>query len=233
MASWNSRRLRREKGGKFAPKGQGGETDAPAPEAAANAAAATRDSTSVAHSSTNLADGEHENIWQTFDSYLSHEAKSALAQIGQAEVTESYNNLAIAVDERNAIARTLRDYANYRAQLLLDSAGRPVEIPAIDIGNPVAGPAELMIRLTAHERLTRPAINADWIDPLFNLASATGAGVPFRFAGPAAEILDSAGLAELSANSAEYAEGSFSVPDWSGYPADLSRPAGPFKLLNG
>jgi hypothetical protein len=178
-----------KKGGKFAPKGQGGETDALATGTAANAAAVTRDSTSVAHSSTNPADGEHENIWQTFGSYLSHETKSALAQIGQAEVTESYNNLAIAVDERNAIARTLRDYANYRAQILLDSDGRPVEIPAIDIGNPVAGPAELMIRLTAHERLTRPAINADWMDPLFNLAAAGAGGVPFRFAGPIAEVL--------------------------------------------
>ena len=62
-----------------------------------------------------------------------------------------------------------------------------MEIPAIDISNPVGGPAELMIRLTAHERLTRPAINADWMDPLFNLAGA--GGVPFKFAGPVAEVL--------------------------------------------
>jgi hypothetical protein len=180
-----------KKGGKFAPKGEGGGTGAPATEAAANAAAATRHSTSIAHSSTSLADGEHENIWQTFGSYLSHETKSALAQIGQAEIAESNNNFTTALAERDAIAQALKDYADYRARLWRDSHGRTVEIPATDISNPTAGPAELMIRLTAHEPLTRPATNADWIAPLINLASvgAMGAGVPFRFAGPTVEAL--------------------------------------------
>ncbi len=163
----------------------------------------TRPIRKISHSQK-PADNQHENIWQTLGSHLSHDAKSALAQIGQAEATESYNNLAIAAAERDAIAHTLRDYANYRAQLWLDSDGRPVEIPAIDIGNPVAGPAELMIRLTAHEPLTRPATNADWIDPLFNLAAAGArAPVPFRFAGPIAEAIDAADIATTSTNVAE------------------------------
>ena len=109
------------------------------------------------------------------------------------------------VAERDAIARTLRTYAEYRAQLWLDDDGHTVEIPAIDVGNPVAGQAELMIRLAAHEPLTRPATNADWIDPLINLASlgATGAGIPFRFAGPIAEAIDGADIAATSTNVAE------------------------------
>jgi hypothetical protein len=181
------------KGGKFAPKGQGGGTGA-SPTAQARAADQENSRT---HEPV---DSEHENIWETFGSYLSHEAKSALAQIGQAEVTESSNNFTAAVDERNAIVHALRTYAEYRARPWLDSEGHTVEIPAVDIGNPVAGQAELMIRLTAHEPLTRPATNADWIDPLINLTAvgAAGAGVPFRFAGPVAEV-----LGEIAAPAAE------------------------------
>jgi hypothetical protein len=52
---------------------------------------------------------------------------------------------------------------------------------------------------------------------------------------------EEAGLAALAGEAAstaaegvaEYAEGGFSIGDWSGYPTNLSRPTGPFRLLNG
>ena len=52
-------------------------------------------------------------------------------------------------------------------------------------------------------------------------------------ASTAAGALESGGFEAASEGAAEYAEGSFSIGDWSGYPANLSRPTGPFRLLNG
>jgi hypothetical protein len=223
-----------KKGGKFAPKGGGGGTGtSPASRAAdhtnsrrvkpdtagartrlANdspsgdaddpiAEAATRVTT--AHSPANPAVNEHENIWEAFGTHFSHEVKSALARIGQAEIAGSNANLAIAVDESNAIAHALKAYADYRARPWLNSRGRPIEFPAVDFAIPVVGEIELMDRLAAHQPLMRPATNADWIDPLINLASlgAMGAGVPFKFAGPVTEAIDVADIATTSTNVAE------------------------------
>lgn len=171
--------------------------DDPVAEAARAAAAmhaATVQAQSAANPNAGAANDEHEGFWQALGSRLSHEAKSALSQIGQAQLVESNADLAAGRAEVNAISHVLRDYAVYRAKPWLDSEGRPVEIPAIDIGNPVAGQAELMIRLTAKEPLTRPATNADWIDPLINLAStaAMAAGPAGRLLGPGAEALGEA-----------------------------------------
>jgi hypothetical protein len=127
---------------------------------ASRAAAAMHADTPQNHGATRPdatpVDGEREGFWQALGSRLSHEAKSALSQIGQAQLVESNASLAAGAAEVNTISHVLRDYADYRAKPWLDSDGRPVEIPAIDIGNPVAGQAELMIRFAAKEPLTRP-----------------------------------------------------------------------------
>jgi hypothetical protein len=56
-------------------------------------------------------------------------------------------------------------------------------------------------------------------------------------AGEAASVVagavESGGSEVVSEGAADYAEGSFSIGDWSGYPTSLSRPSGPFRLLNG
>jgi hypothetical protein len=41
------------------------------------------------------------------------------------------------------------------------------------------------------------------------------------------------GLGQLRANIPTYAEGSFSIWDWSGYPEGVPKPSGPFRLLDG
>jgi hypothetical protein len=152
------------------------------------AAAAAQHNSGSGHAQARHASGEHEGFWQAFGSSLSHEAKIALIAIGRGEVAESNANFAMATDQANAIAHVVRDYAAYRAQILRDSHGRPIQIPA------VTSQAELMIRLAAKEPLTRPATNADWIDPLINLASTATmvAGPAGRLLGPGAEALGEA-----------------------------------------
>jgi hypothetical protein len=177
-------------------------SDDPVAEAVRAAATAQRHSGS-GRSQASPAGDEHEGVWQTLGSHLSHEIKIALSAAGRAEVAESDANFVMATNQANAIAHTLRAYAAYRAQPWLDDDGRPVEIPAIDLGNPVAGQAELMIRLTANEPLTRPATNADWIDPLINLTStaAMASGPTLRLAGPISEA--AAGGMEIPAAGSE------------------------------
>ncbi|HUO92757.1 MAG TPA: hypothetical protein VMU22_07540 [Rhizomicrobium sp.] len=164
-------------------------SDDPVAEAV-RAAAAEQRSTSAAQSQVKPINGERENFWEALGSHLTHEAKSALAQVGRAEVEQSYNNLAVAADASDEIRRTLNDYADYRAQILRDEHGHPVEVPAIDTSSPALAQSELMIRLAAKLPLTRPATNADWIDPLFQLLplAAAGAGPAFRLIGTGATI---------------------------------------------
>ena len=146
-----------KKGGKFAPKGEGGEAGA-APTSQSHATIKkTQAATSRSIANTKISGRRSALIFRT-------KPKPYLRK-SDRQKPPSYNDLAMGVAERDAIARTLRTYAEYRAQLWLDDDGHTVEIPAIDVGNPVAGQAELMIRLAAHEPLTRPATNADWIDP--------------------------------------------------------------------
>lgn len=176
---------------------------------AARAAAATHAATArdlgAAYPNIEAAGREHENFWQALGSRLSHEAKSALSQIGQAQLAESNANLAAGRAEATAITHALRDYAAYREQPWLDSDGHPVEIPA------ATSQAELMIRLEAHEPLTRPATNADWIDPLINLAAtaAAVAGPTVRLIGSGAEALDAADGSVLIGNSGFRSIGEF------------------------
>ncbi|HEX3666154.1 MAG TPA: hypothetical protein VHU23_13095 [Rhizomicrobium sp.] len=52
-------------------------------------------------------------------------------------------------------------------------------------------------------------------------------------ASAAAGMVESGEAKAVSESAIDYAEGSFSIRDWSGYPTNLSRPTGPFRLLNG
>ncbi len=154
------------------------------------------------------ANGEREDLWQTLGSHFSHEVKSALYQIGHAEVVQSDANLAMATDEANAIAHALRAYADYRARPWIGPDGRRVQVPVINTGDSISD----LVDFTEHELfepnapLTRPGTNADWIDPLINLVSvgAMAAGLAFRLAGLAAEAIDTADVVALSADTTAY-----------------------------
>jgi hypothetical protein len=112
-----------------------------------------------------------------------------------------------------------------------------VQVPVINRGDPVSDLAALMWHelFEPNAPLTRPATNADWIDPVVDLVSvgAMAAGPAVRFAGPVTAAVDGSSVSALAANAAGHAEGSFSILDWSRYPTGLSRPTGPFRLLNG
>lgn len=177
----------------------------------AEAARAAARSNTGAYPQVKYGDSEYGDFWQAAGSRLSHEIKTALSEIGRAEIAENNANIAAAAGGANAIARVLRAYANYRAEPWLDDRGHPVEIPAVDVGYPVAGQAELMARLTAREPLTRPATNADWIDPLIGLAStaAITASPVARFTGLGVEALDATDGSVLIGNSGFRSIGEF------------------------
>ncbi|HTW34006.1 MAG TPA: hypothetical protein VMD53_05250 [Rhizomicrobium sp.] len=199
-----------KKGGKFAPKGEGngmGASSAPPSDARGAAHTTTRRGLGTSPPQTKPIDTKQESFWQALGSRLSHEAKSALRQIGQMQVAESENDFAAASAGANAVGQDLRAYAEYRRQLWLDSHGQPFQVPAIEADDPLSERAGLMGHFLFEPKapLMRPAVNAGWIDPLINLASlgAMGAGIPFRFAGPIAEAIGGAGIAALSGNTAE------------------------------
>ena len=199
-----------KKGGKFAPKGEGNGTSAssaPPSETPGAARMTTRRDLDTSPPQTKPIDTKQEGFWQTLGSRLSHEAKSALRQIGQMQVAESENDFAAANEGANAVSQDLRAYAEYRRQLWLDNHGHPFQVPAIEADDPLSERAALMGHFVLEPKapLTRPATNADWIDPLINLASfgAMGAGIPFRFAGPITEAIDAADIATTSTNVAE------------------------------
>jgi hypothetical protein len=170
-------------------------------QAAASAAEAQRNASAQA----SPADSEHEGFWQRLGSELSDKTKALFAEIGRAQIEESNAQLVAATAQADAIAYAVRAYAEYRAQPWLSSNGRPVEVPVFNTGDPLSDQAAMIGELSKpNAQLTRPATNADWIDPLVNLASlaAMAVGPAFRFAGPAADVIDGV---EVSANAAESA----------------------------
>jgi hypothetical protein len=199
-------------GGQFAPKGEGAESDTagrsariqladagmsdasddPLAEAAARAAAAARRNSGAAHSEVKPVDSEHENFWQTLGPRLSHEARSALSEIGRAEVNESNANLAMGNAEATAITEGLKAYANYRAQPWIGSDGVPIQVPVINTVDPLSDRAALIGHdlFAPNAPLARPATNADWIDPLINLTSVGSvvAGPGLRLVGAGATV---------------------------------------------
>jgi hypothetical protein len=204
-------------GGRFAPKGEGGnsgtaESDATGgsariqlaedgisdasndPVAEAAAGAATRRKPSSTSSLVNPA--RNEDFWETLGSRISHEATTAISEIGQTRLNENTAERAFATTAARAIASGLKDYAHYRAQPWIGADGKPVQVPAIDISDPFSELAALVQHelLTPNAPLTRPGTNADWIDPLATLVSV---GAPF--AGPALRVLGTGAQAAADA----------------------------------
>ena len=175
-------------------------SDDPVAEAVMRAGAASARNPDAEASENKPVVSAHKNFWQMLGSKLSHEARSVLAHIGNAEIDESNADIAIATAESNEIASWLKDYANYRAQPWIGADGTPVEVPIINTGNPVSDQAALAERalFEPNAPLTRPATNADWIDPLINLISLGGAG-----AGPAFRSISEGGVVAAGASDAD------------------------------
>lgn len=160
------------------------------PVAEAAARAAERHAAGSLPSQTKPGDSERGDFWQTLGARLSHDVQSALSQIGQAELTESDANLAVSTAAANTIIGGLKAYANYRAQPWIGSDGVPIQVPVINTGDPLSDQAALIGHelFAPNEPLTRPAANADWIDPIVDLASggAMAAGPTLRVVGEGA-----------------------------------------------
>src|SRR5579883_1734652 len=176
-------------------------SDDPTAQAAARAAEAQRN----ASAQTRPANSEHEGFWQKLGSELSEETKALLVQIGRAQIEQSDAELATATATGDAIAHTVQAFAEYRAQPWLGADGRPVQVPVINPED-LTPEAALMgpMRFEPNEPVMRPATNADWIDPLVNLASlaAMAAGPALRLAAPAAEAIDAVEAPAIAAESA-------------------------------
>jgi hypothetical protein len=182
-------------------------SDSPLAEAA-RAAVAEQRHTSAPHPQAKPVDDEHENFWQTLDSRLSPEIKSALSEVGSVAAIERAAHLSAPIDAVDAMAHALKGFVDYRAQLWKTSDGRQVMVSMIPIGDRNSN------RLVAwgrsvwdrNNKFMRPATNADWIDPLINYvtAFATIAGSAFRLAGRAVEALDTANVAAFSTGATEY-----------------------------
>lgn len=165
-------------------------SDDPVAEAAARSAAAARRNSGAAHSPVKPVRSEHEDFWQTLGSRLSHEAQSALSEVGRAQLNESNANIAVAAAGAKAIADGLRAYENYRAKPWIGPDGVRVQVPVISADDPYTGQSARIAyeRSDPNAPLTRPGTNADWIDALVDVASA-GAMV----AGPALRVLGAGG----------------------------------------
>ncbi|GEM_PF-2250901 len=176
-------------------------SDDPTAQAAARAAEAQRN----ASAQTRPANSEHEGFWQKLGSELSEETKALLVQIGRAQIEQSDAELATATATGDAIAHTVQAFAEYRAQPWLGADGRPVQVPVINPED-LTPEAALMgpMRFEPNEPVMRPATNADWIDPLVDLASlaAMAAGPALRLAGSAAEAIDAVEAPAIAAEGA-------------------------------
>lgn len=189
-------------------------------------------STDTEQSQTN----PHQNMWQMFGLELSDGAKALLSRMGRAQIAVRDAELTAATTARNVIANWLSELATYRAKPWIGPTGKPIQVPLISSGDPFSNQAALITHelFEPSAPLMRPGTNADWIDPLITLTSAGAvAAGGIIGAGASAGVLEGGGAEALSESAEDYAEGSFSIRDWSGYPANLSRPNGPFRLLDG
>jgi hypothetical protein len=101
----------------------------------------------------------------------------------------------------------MRAFNEYRAQPWLIN-GQPVRTLVVNTGDPLAD-QEIRAQqqmLEPNAPLTRPATNADWVDPLVNFGSLAAMlfGPELRLAAPAAEALEGADVAALSAETTTY-----------------------------
>jgi len=130
-----------------------------------------------------------------------------LVEVGRAQIEQSDAELATATAQVDAIAHAVQAFAEYRARPWLGSDGRLLRVPIINAGD-LSDQEALMgpIRFEPNDPPMRPATNADWIDPLVNLASLAvmAVGPALRLAAPAAEAIESAEVAALPANTTTY-----------------------------
>jgi hypothetical protein len=228
----DANRRGRDAGAQLADAGMSDAIGDPVAEAAAQAAASAR-----ANQDHSQPKSQHEDFWETLGNKLSDRTKALLFEIGNDEARQDINNFTTATITASGAAHALRDYGNYRAQPWIGPDGTQMRVSTIEMGDPLSDRAALIGHdlFEPNAPLTRPATNADWIDPLINLAS-MGVAIavpPIRLAGPALEVLDASEVAATSVNAADYIEGNFTIYDWSGYPDGLSQPNGPFRLLEG
>ncbi len=78
---------------------------------------------------------DHKNIWQLLGAELSDRAKAVLSRAGQAQLDESNAELAAGITEANAIRDWVRALADYLAQPLTDSDGKPIQVPIVNTGD--------------------------------------------------------------------------------------------------
>jgi hypothetical protein len=174
-------------------------SDDPMAQAAARAAEEAQRNASA---QARPASSEHESVWQRFGSELSEETKALFAGIGRTQIKQTTADLVTVIRVADEIAHAVRAYEEYRAQPLLSANGQPVQVPVISAGDILPRWPVMMGDLSKpNPLLLRPATNADWIDPLVDLASLAGmiAGPELRLAGTATEVVDGV---EVSANAA-------------------------------
>jgi len=94
-----------------------GASDRPVAEAVRAAATAQHDAGAASPQAKHV-EIERENFWQTLGTRLPHELKSALSQIGSAEVTEGNANLAMSAAEANTVTHALKTLVEYRIQVV-------------------------------------------------------------------------------------------------------------------
>ena len=116
--------------------------------------------------------GEFAPIWEAIG--------NVVGAIGSEQTLEANTNPAAGRAGAEAIGGALKDYANYRAQPWIGRDGLPARVWDIDLtGDPRADRAALWGHELAEPNapLTRPATNADWIDPIVGAASAASMAV--------------------------------------------------------
>jgi len=153
--------------------------------------------------------GEFAPVWEALG--------AVIGAIESEQALEANTDLAAGRAGANAIRGALRDYANYRAQPWIGRDGVPVRVWDIDFtGDPRVDQAALW----GHELfepnapLTRPATNADWIDPIAGAASVASMAV-----GPALGVAGE-GVAVAADTSTVAADAPFIIPI-SELPADF------------
>ena len=115
--------------------------------------------------------GQFAPIWEAIGAIF--------AEIGREQILESNAILAAGRAGADAIGGALGDYANYRAQPWIGRDGVPVRVSVIDTGDPISDRYGLWGHdlFAPNAPLTRPATNAEWIDPIVGAASVASMAV--------------------------------------------------------
>jgi hypothetical protein len=117
-------------------------------------------------------------------------------EIKSAEAIERGVHLAAPIDAVDAMVHALKAFMDYRGQPWKMADGRQMRVSMIPIGDRISNRVVSMGRSVwdRDNKMTRPATNEDWIDPLIGYVSTlvSVVGPAFRLAGGAAEALEAA-----------------------------------------